>query len=92
MRYLFIIILISFTGFSQTNETVINQATQAAQSQNITTRSQVPDALKANGMTETQARQLAIHRGISYDQLINELFPMENSENGITNVLPYFFH
>ena len=81
MRYLFVIILISFSGFSQTNETVINQAAQAAQSQNITTRSQALDALKANGMTETQARQLATQRGISYDQLINELFPNENSEN-----------
>ena len=60
MRYLFIIILISFAGFSQTNETVINQAAQAVQSQNITTRSQAIDALKANGMTETQARQLAM--------------------------------
>ena len=82
---LFVIILISFTGFSQTNETLINQATQAVQSQNITTRSQAVDALKANGMTETQARQLASQRGISYDQLINELFPNENSENPIVS-------
>ena len=81
MRYLFVIILISLTGFSQTNETVIKQATQAVQSQNITTRTQALDALKANGMTETQARQLATQRGISYDQLVNELFPNENSEN-----------
>ncbi len=71
----------SFTGFSQTNETIIKQATQAVQSQNITTRTQALDALKANGMTETQARQLATQRGISYDQLINELFPNENSKN-----------
>ena len=81
MRYLFVIILISFTGLSQTNEAVINQAAQALQSQNITTRTQALDALKANGMTETQARQLATQRGISYDQLINELFPNENPEN-----------
>ena len=81
MRYLFVIILISFTGFSQTNETVINQASQVVKSENITTKSQALDALKANGMTETQARQLATQRGISYDQLINELFPNENSEN-----------
>ena len=81
MRYLFVIILISFTGFSQTNETVINQATKAIQSQNITTKSQALDALRANGMTETQARQLATQRGISYDQLINELFSTENNEN-----------
>ena len=81
MRYLFVIILISFTGFSQTNETVVNQAAQAIQSQNINTKEQAVDVLKANGMTETQARQLASQRGISYDQLINELFPNENSEN-----------
>ena len=85
MRYLFVIILISLNGFSQTNETVINQAAQAVQSQNITTRTQALDALRANGMTETQARQLATQRGISYDQLINELFPNENSENPNTD-------
>ena len=81
MRCLFIIILISFTGFSQPNETIINQASQVAKSKNIMTRTQALDALRANGMTETQARQLATQRGISYDQLINELFPNENSEN-----------
>ena len=80
MRYLFFIILASLNVFSQTNETVINQAAQAVQSQNITTRSQASDALKANGMTETQARQLAAQRGISFDQLLNELFPNENLE------------
>jgi len=85
MRYLFVIILISFTGFSQTNETVINQAAQTVQSQNINTRTQALDALRANGMTEIQARQLATQRGISYDQLINELFPNENSENPNTD-------
>ena len=88
MRYLFVIILISFTGFSQTNETVINQAAQAVQSQNINTKEQVVGVLKANGMTETQARQLASQRGISYDQLINELFPNENSENPNMNETP----
>ena len=84
MRYLFIIILISFTGFSQTNEAIINQAVQAAEAQNITTRSQAVDALKANGMTEAQARQLAVQRGISFDQLINDLFPSENLQNSIS--------
>ena len=86
MRCLFIIILISFTGFSQTNETIINQASQVAKSKNIMTRSQALDALRANGMTETQARQLATQRGISYDQLINELFPNENSENSENSI------
>tara|TARA_B100000963_G_scaffold360524_1_gene391730 strand:- start:19236 stop:21863 length:2628 start_codon:yes stop_codon:yes gene_type:complete len=88
MRYLFVIILISFTGFAQTNETVINQASQVVKSENITTKSQALDAMKANGMTETQARQLASQRGISYDQLINELFPNENSENPNKEEIP----
>ena len=73
--------LISFASFSQTNEAVINQAIQTVKSQNITTQSQVLDVLKANGITELQARQLAIMRGISYDQFINELLPNENLEN-----------
>tara|TARA_Y200000002_G_scaffold150198_2_gene124174 strand:- start:37683 stop:40310 length:2628 start_codon:yes stop_codon:yes gene_type:complete len=78
MRVLFFIILISFASFSQTNEAVINQAIQTAKSQNITTQSQVLEVLKANGMTELQARQLAVMRGISYDQFVNELFPNDS--------------
>ena len=83
MRYFFIIILISLTGFSQTNEALINQAIQTVKSQNITTRTQVLDTLRANGITEAQARQLAIQRGISFDQLINDLFPNINLQNSI---------
>ena len=74
MRYLFVIILLSFSGFSQTNEAVINQAVQTAKSQNITTKSQAVKALEASGMTENQARQLARQRGLSYDQLLSQYF------------------
>ena len=81
MRYLFVIILISFSGFSQTNEAVINQAVQTAKSQNITTRSQAVKALEASGMTENQARQLARQRGLSYDQLLNQYFT-NDTNNG----------
>ncbi|MBK86623.1 MAG: hypothetical protein CMC86_05445 [Flavobacteriaceae bacterium] len=85
MRVIFFIIFLSFAGYSQTNENIVNQAIQTAKAQNITTKSQAVDVLKANGMTEIQARQLATQRGISYDQLINELFPNENSENSDSN-------
>ena len=81
MRYLFVIILLSFSGFSQTNEAVINQAVQTAKSQNITTKSQAVKALEASGMTENQARQLARQRGLSYDQLLNQYF----TEDTLTN-------
>lgn len=81
MRYLFIIILISFSAFSQTDEEILNQVIQTVKSQNITTKSQALDALRANGMSELQARQLAVQRGISFDQFINDLFPIENSKN-----------
>ena len=74
MRYIFVMILVSFCGFSQTNEAVINQAVQTAKSQNITTKSQAVKALEASGMTENQARQLARQRGLSYDQLLNQYF------------------
>ena len=59
MRLIYIFILFSFFGFSQTNEVLINQALQTAESQNITTKSQAVQALAASGMTETQARQLS---------------------------------
>ncbi|MDA8626084.1 SLBB domain-containing protein [Flavobacteriaceae bacterium] len=77
MRLIYIFILFSFFGFSQTNEVLINQALQTAESQNITTQAQAILALEASGMTETQARQLAAQRGISYDQLLNDYFSDE---------------
>ncbi|MFL2592498.1 MAG: SLBB domain-containing protein, partial [Flavobacteriaceae bacterium] len=85
MRYLFVIILISLSGFSQTNEAVINQAVQTAKSQNITTKSQAVKALEASGMTENQARQLARQRGLSYDQLLNQYFSGDaNSDSSLS--------
>ena len=74
MRLLFILVFVSCYSFSQTNEMLINQAVQTAKSQNITTKSQAVKALKASGLTENQARQLARQRGLSYDQLMNEYF------------------
>ena len=68
-------------GYSQTNEILINQAVQAAEAQNITTPAQAVQALEASGMTETQARQLAAQRGLSYEQLLNDFFSDINSEN-----------
>jgi protein involved in polysaccharide export with SLBB domain len=68
-------------GYSQTNEAIINQAAQAADAQNITTPAQAVQALEASGMTEAQARQLAAQRGLSYDQLLNDFFSDQNSEN-----------
>ena len=83
MRYIFVMILVSFCGFSQTNEAVINQAVQTAKSQNITTKSQAVKALEASGMTENQARQLARQRGLSYDQLLNQYFT-DDTNNDIS--------
>ena len=82
MRYLFVIVLYSFYGFSQTNEAVVNQAVQTARAQNITTQSQALKALEASGMTENQARQLARQRGLSYDQLLSQYFTNDtNNDN-----------
>ena len=68
-------------GYSQTNETLINQAIQQAKSQNITNPAQAVQALEASGMTEAQARQLAAQRGLSYDQLLNDYFSDQNSND-----------
>ncbi len=74
MRFLFIIIFTSSSVLSQTNEVLINQAVQTAKSQNITTISQAIDALKSRGISESQARQIAAQRGLSYDKLLEEYF------------------
>ena len=91
MRLIYIFILFSFLGFSQTNEVLINQALQTAESQNITTQSQAIQALEASGMTEAQARQLAAQRGISYDELLNDYFSdeinIESSTDPDTSIL-----
>ena len=79
MRLIYILIFFSFFSFSQTNEVLINQALQTAESQNITTKSQAVQALAASGMTEAQARQLATQRGINYDELLNDYFSDEIS-------------
>ena len=81
MRYLYVLLFFSMFGYSQTNEILINQAVQAAEAQNITTPAQAVQALEASGMTETQARQLAAQRGLSYEQLLNDFFSDINSEN-----------
>ena len=81
MRLLFILVFISFFSFSQTNERLVNQAVQIAKSQNITTISQAVKALEASGMTESQARQLASERGLSYDQLLNAINLIDDSSS-----------
>ena len=82
MRLLYIFFFITFFSFSQTNEVLINQAVQTAESQNITTQSQAVKALENAGMSENQARQLARQRGVSYDKLMNEYFNNDStSEN-----------
>ncbi len=70
-------------GYSQTNEAIINQAVQQAEAQNITTPAQAVQALEASGMTEAQARQLAAQRGLSYDQLLNDFFSDQNTEENL---------
>ena len=91
MRLFYILIFFSFFGFSQTNEGLINQAAQTAKSQNITTQAQAIQALAASGMTESQARQLAAQRGISYDELLNDYFSdeinIESSTDPDTSIL-----
>jgi len=77
MRLIYIFILFSFFSYSQTNEVLINQALETAESQNINTKSQAVQALAASGMTENQARQLAAQRGINYDELLNDYFSDE---------------
>ena len=79
MRFLYIFFFITCFSFSQTNEVLINQALKTAESQEIQTKSQAVKALQASGMSESQARQLARQRGVSYDQLLNDYFSEKTS-------------
>ena len=84
LRLLYVFFFITCFSFSQTNEVLINQALQTAESQNITTQSQAIQALESAGMSENQARQLARQKGVSYDQLMNEY--LSNDRNLDTEV------
>ena len=76
-KYIFILLLLAsnFT-FSQVTE---GQVLQEAKARNITNRNQAMDAMKANGISEAQARQMARKQGINYDDFLNSYFP--NQEN-----------
>ena len=80
-KYIFILLLLAsnFT-FSQVTE---GQVLQEAKARNITNRNQAMDAMKANGISEAQARQMARKQGINYDDFLNSYFP--NQENNTSN-------
>ena len=76
-KYIFILLLLaSHFTFSQVTE---GQVLQEAKARNITNRNQAMDAMKANGISEAQARQMARKQGINYDDFLNSYFP--NQEN-----------
>ena len=76
-KYIFTLLLLAsnFT-FSQVTE---GQVLQEAKARNITNRTQAMEAMKANGISEAQARQMARKQGINYDDFLNSYFP--NQEN-----------
>ena len=80
-KYIFILLLLAsnFT-FSQVTE---GQVLQEAKARNITNRNQAMDAMKANGISEAQARQMARKQGINYDDFLNSYFP--NQENNTSD-------
>lgn len=69
---LFFLSLVSVSA--QTEEVIINKAIQTARENNIETKEQAVQALGELGLTESEARNLARSRGISYDSLLNEYF------------------
>tara|TARA_X000000950_G_scaffold14462_1_gene15626 strand:+ start:635 stop:3274 length:2640 start_codon:yes stop_codon:yes gene_type:complete len=81
MKYLYILLLTSIVGYSQSNEAIINQAVQKAKSLNIDTKSEAINALKSRGISESQARKIAAQRGLSYDNLLNEYFSEDNNKS-----------
>ena len=86
-KYIFILLLLAsnFT-FSQVTE---GQVLQEAKARNITNRTQAMDAMKANGISEAQARQMARKQGINYDDFLNSYFPnQENKSSDSSNEDP----
>ena len=86
-KYIFILLLLAsnFT-FSQVTE---GQVLQEAKARNITNRNQAMDAMKANGISEAQARQMARKQGINYDDFLNSYFPnQENNTSDASNEDP----
>lgn len=62
-------VLFSFLGKAQTKSDVLTEASR----RNITSKTQVDQILIANGISETEARQMARLRGMNYDELISSL-------------------
>ena len=74
MRSFILLFFFCFFGFSQSNNSEVNQALNTAKAQNIKTKSQVQNALQQNGISESQARALARQKGVSYDEILNSNF------------------
>ena len=68
-RLFICLVLFSFLGIAQTKSDVLTEASR----RNITSKTQVDQILLANGITETEARQMARLRGMDYDELISSL-------------------
>jgi protein involved in polysaccharide export with SLBB domain len=74
MRLFLSLVLFSCFGFSQSNNAQINQALNTAKANNINSKSDVENALRQNGISESQARALARQKGVSYDEILNSNF------------------
>ena len=79
MRSFILLFFFCFFGFSQSNNSEVNQALNTAKAQNIKTKSQVQNALQQNGISESQARALARQKGVSYDEILNSNFTDDTS-------------
>jgi hypothetical protein len=74
MRLFLSLVLFSCFGFSQSNNAQINQALNTAKANNINSKSDVENALRQNGISESQARALARQKGVSYEEILNSNF------------------
>ena len=64
MRLFLSLVIFSYFGFSQSNNAQINQALNTAKANNINSKSDVENALRQNGISESQARALARQKGV----------------------------
>jgi hypothetical protein len=84
--YLGIFFLFIFFN-SNAQNAIESQALSTAKSMNISTQQQALDALRKQGISEGQARQMARMRGVDFDSFLNTYFSNSSNTNLQANAL-----
>jgi hypothetical protein len=81
----FLSLFIIALSFAQVTEQAV---LKEAKSRNINSQADALKALKANGISENEARQMARQQGIDYDSFLNSYFPNQTNTPTSSSVDP----